>query len=97
MLYIEIIYILTALIALSACVPQVKQLLKSKRSDEFSLQTWLTWTCTQLATFAYVVMIGDVLMACVNVVWVSFYAYMTFLIVRYRRHMVRTAAIEVVE
>lgn len=85
MILLEIIYTLTALVALGACLPQIKQLLTAKRSDEFSLHTWSIWTVTQLATLIYVIGLGEALMMYVNLAWVSFYAFMVVLIVRYRR------------
>lgn len=85
MIAIEILYTLAAVISLSACVPQLRQLVISKRSDEFSLRAWSLWILTQLMTLLYVISIGNMLMTFVNVAWVSFYALMTYLIIRYRR------------
>lgn len=85
MIFVEILYTLTAFVALSACLPQIKKLLAARRSDEFSLQTWGIWTMTQFATLVYVTSLGEVLMMFVNLAWVSFYAFMVILIVRYRR------------
>lgn len=82
---IELLYTLAAVISLSACIPQLKQLVLSKRSDEFSLQAWSLWTVTQLMTLLYVISIGNVLMTFVNIAWVSFYGFMTYLIIRYRK------------
>lgn len=84
MFYIEILYTISATIAICACVPQVLQLFRSKHSDEFSIQTWLTWTLTQMMTFVYVASIGNLLLMVVNGIWVSFYACMTIMILRYR-------------
>jgi hypothetical protein len=81
----EIHYIIAAAIALTVCIPQIRQLLATKRSDEFSLRTWATWTVTQTVTLSYVASIGDVLLVCVSIAWVSFYAIMSLLILRYRR------------
>lgn len=78
------LYLLAATAAIGACVPQLKQLVKAKASDEFSLGTWMTWAMTQTVTLIYVISIGNMLMAMVNVVWVSFYTAMALLIIRYR-------------
>lgn len=85
MLTIKIIYIMAATLAISACVPQLRQLIRTKSSAELSLVTWSIWTFTQLATLLYVFSIGDIVMVVVNIMWVSFYAAMTALILRYRR------------
>lgn len=82
---IELLYMLAATLSLVACVPQLRQLKLSKCSDEFSLMSWGTWTGAQMMSLMYVISIGNVLMVLVNIAWVSFYAYMTYLIVRYRR------------
>ena len=85
MIIIQILYTIAAMIAIGACIPQVVQLWRSKRSDDFSLQTWMTWTFTQMVTLVYVLSIGNVLMGIVNGIWVTFYACMTIMIVRFRR------------
>jgi len=81
---IEVIYITAAIVALSAGIPQLRQLLIAKASDELSLSTWCIWFVTQLVTLMYVTSIGNTLMVVVNVAWVSFYAAMVGLILHYR-------------
>lgn len=80
---IEFLYSLSASIALIACIPQLRQLIATKRSEEFSLQTWVLWTATQSVTLVYTISIHNVLMITVNILWVSFYALMTYLIFHY--------------
>lgn len=82
---IEALYITAALIALSAGVPQLRQLLIAKASDELSLPTWCTWLFTQCATLIYVTALGNILMIVVNFAWVGFYGAMVCLIIFYRR------------
>lgn len=82
---IELLYMLAATFSLVACVPQLRQLTLTKCSDEFSLMSWATWTGAQTMSLVYVTSLGNVLMMLVNIAWVSFYAYMTYLIVHYRR------------
>ena len=82
---IELLYMLAASFSLAACVPQLKQLFLTKCSDEFSVISWGTWTGAQFMSLIYVTSLGNVLMMLVNVAWVSFYAFMTYLIIRYRR------------
>ncbi|MDQ5932106.1 MAG: hypothetical protein QG649_191 [Patescibacteria group bacterium] len=93
---IEIIYIVGAIIALSAGVPQVRQLLVAKASDEFSLSTWCLWLTTQCVTLTYVTTLQNVLMMLVNLAWVAFYAAMVGLIIYYRRP-VAVAEVAIVE
>lgn len=80
---LEILYIIGAGIALIACVPQLRQLIVTKRSDEFSAQTWILWSATQAITLVYVISIHNILMIAVNILWVSFYILMTYLILHY--------------
>jgi uncharacterized protein with PQ loop repeat len=84
MTILELSYTLAAIVALSACIPQMRQLISTKQSDELSLWAWCLWTLTQIVTLLYVASIGNVLMISVNLAWVSFYGVMTILIVRYR-------------
>ena len=81
---ISFLYIATALIAISACIPQIIQLVKIRRSDEFQLSTWAIWLLTQVVTLVYVMSIDNLLMAVVNAGWVSFYGLMVYLIIHYR-------------
>ena len=81
---IETIYIIGAIAALAAGAPQVKKLLMTKASDEFSLTTWTTWLATQCTALLYVSVFATPLMVAVNMIWVAFYCLMLVLIVRYR-------------
>ena len=82
---IEVTYIAAAIIALSAGVPQLRQLFLTKASDEFSLSTWCVWLSTQCVTLAYVTTLKNVLMMLVSLAWVGFYAAMVLMIIYYRR------------
>lgn len=81
---IETLYITGALVAICAAYPQLRQLIKTKRSDEFSVATWATWLVTQTMTLVYVASLGNKLMIMVNIVWIGFYFAMTVLIVYYQ-------------
>ncbi len=83
--FIEALYFSAALFGIGACVPQLRQLVKSRASDELSVASWSIWLATQSVTLVYVASIGNLLMTAVNVVWVSFYATMVVLIVKYRQ------------
>src|SRR5690606_20917751 len=87
--FIEITYITAAIVALSAGIPQLRQLLISKASDEFSLSTWLIWLSTQCVTLVYVATVRNTLMIYVSLAWVLFHAAMVVLIVYYRRYALR--------
>lgn len=80
---LEILYTISAGISLIACIPQLRQLVMTKRSEEFSLQTWFLWAATQAITLVYVISIHNILMITVNILWVSFYVLMTYLIFHY--------------
>ncbi len=95
---IEIIMTISAVVAISAGVPQMIKLVKTKKSDEFNLSTWLMWVITQSVSTVYAVSINNPLLIVINLTWVTFYAVMTFLIVRYshksRKHAENTATLE---
>lgn len=84
MFIIEILYIIAALIAVAACLPQILQLRSSKASDELSLSTWVIWLATQFITLLYVVSLQNMLMAAVNILWTTFYVIMVVMIIHYR-------------
>jgi PQ loop repeat. len=80
---IETIYILGAFVAIFASYPQLRQLMRAKQSDEFSLSTWVVWLVTQCITLVYVTSIGNKLMMVVSVAWITFYVAMISLIIYY--------------
>lgn len=83
MLPLQIIYVVSGFIALSAGAFQLSKLLKKKNSDEFNLGTWLMWTCTQSVSTTYAVSLGDPLLVFMSAAWATFYAFMSVLIIRY--------------
>ena len=84
MTIIELLYICSTTIAVLASIPQIRQLLITRCSDELSLTTWVLWLCTQFVSLTYAISIANILLACVNVTWIIFYITMVALIVRYR-------------
>ncbi|MGH7218423.1 MAG: hypothetical protein ACREGE_03235 [Candidatus Microsaccharimonas sp.] len=83
MLPLQILYITSGFIALSAGGFQLSKLLKKKNSDEFNLGTWLMWTGTQGVSAAYAISLGDILLVFTSVAWVTFYLMMSVLIIRF--------------
>lgn len=81
---IEIIYLISASIAVLAMVPQIKRLLLTRQSDELSLATWATWGGCQLISLLYAISLNAQAYIIVNVAWIAFYAMMVFLIIKYR-------------
>lgn len=83
MLTIQILLIISSLVALAAGIPQMIKLVKTKNSDEFNLGTWSMWIGTQSVSTVYALSIGDLLLLCINFSWVLFYLSMAALIVKY--------------
>lgn len=83
MLPLQILYIVSGFIALSAGGLQLTKLLKRKNSDEFNLGTWLMWTGTQSVSTTYAVSLADPLLIIMSGSWATFYLMMSILIVRY--------------
>lgn len=84
MQFIELLYTLSVIVGIAAAMPQVRQLITMKASDEFSVTTWGLWTSTQACSLAYVITLGSPLLIVSNIIWVSFYASMVYLILHYR-------------
>lgn len=93
----EILYTISTLIAIVACIPQMRQLVTAKRSDEFNLSTWVTWLGTQVVSLIYVSSLEQMLLVAASTCWVLFYACMVGMIMYYRRpaHLLRLAEQEV--
>ena len=92
MQFIETIYIISGLVALSACVPQLHQLMRSRDTADFSLQTWGMWTVTHVVSLLYFVSINNIILIYMGTAWVFFYAAMTYLIVHCRHIVPRLQA-----
>lgn len=80
---LQIIYTISCFVALSAGAFQLTKLLKKKNSDEFNLGTWLMWTGTQSVSTIYATSLHDTLLVIMSSAWVTFYALMSMLIIRY--------------
>ncbi len=83
MLALQVMYTLSAIVALAAGLPQMYKLIKTKNSDEFSLNTWVVWACTQMVSAIYLATLGDVLVVAICATWIAFYLAMVVLIVKY--------------
>lgn len=97
MLIIQILLTLSAIVAISAGIPQLIKLIKTKNSDEFNLGTWAMWVGTQSVSTVYAISIKDPLLITINAAWVLFYFVMTVLIVKYSPRLKRSVAPVVVE
>jgi uncharacterized protein with PQ loop repeat len=81
---IELIYITTTLISVLTALPQLKRLWTVKSSDEFSLSSWVAWLVAQITALVYALSIASVPYLIVNLLWITFYVLMIFLIIKYR-------------
>lgn len=82
----EILYTCSTTVAVIASVPQVRQLIISKRSDELSVPTWSLWLATQVVSLTYMISIRERLLIIVSSIWLVFYVIMMALIMYYRRN-----------
>lgn len=62
----EILYSLSTTVALLACLPQARQLIVTKCSDELSLTTWTMWLGTQCFSLGYALSIGQTVLVAAN-------------------------------
>ena len=81
----EILYMISTSVSLLSSIPQARQLVVTKRSDELSLTTWIVWLGTQLVSFMYAISIAQTALIFANIGWITFYAVMVGLILYYRR------------
>lgn len=89
MILIQIMYSVAAVVAIGAGIPQLRQLITTKNSDEFSIATWSTWLITQSVTATYFTTLGSTLAAVVSGAWVVFYLMILTLIMYYRSPVLR--------
>lgn len=82
---IHILYILGSIVAISAGVPQLRKLIATKQSDEFSLATWGLWAAMQSISLVYAIEVKDTLYAVMSVAWILFYLAIIALILKYRQ------------
>ena len=87
---IYLFYLFATVTAISAGIPQLRKLIITKQSDEFSLATWVIWLAAQLMSLVYALAVKDKLYASMSALWVAFYVIMVALIVRYRQPVVET-------
>jgi uncharacterized protein with PQ loop repeat len=80
----QTIYLLASCIAVIAMVPQIRQLLVTKQSDELNMSTWATWAVCQFASLNYAASIKATPYIIVSIAWLGFYGAMVFLIIKYR-------------
>lgn len=81
----ELLYIMSTTVSLIASVPQARQLIITKRSDELSATTWGMWVCTQCVSLFYAISIAQTVLILANIGWLTFYSIMVVLILYYRR------------
>ena len=81
---IEILYLLGSFASVLAMAPQIKQLLTTKQSDELNIFTWSVWGGTQVIALAYSITLHATPYVIANLAWVTFYAVMLTLIIKYR-------------
>lgn len=79
-----ILYAISAVGSVVACLPQIIQVLKTKTVEGISLQTYDMWFVMQAVSMPYIVQSGDSLWITANIVWIAYYLAMALLIQHYR-------------
>jgi uncharacterized protein with PQ loop repeat len=92
--FLASVLVIVGLVSVAASVPQLVQLLKVKNSDEFNVSTWSIWLLYQVVTLLYTVDIKSVAYSFINSLWLLFYSYMLFLIIKYRPQKELAAEVE---
>ena len=81
---LEYFYTFAVATSVFASLPQVRKLITTRRSDELSVVTWVTWLIAQMISLAYALSIHNRILVIVNFAWICFYSVMLFLIIYYR-------------
>lgn len=79
------IYSVAGVFAIAVSFPSIVQLIKTKRSDELSLFSWVGWFVYQSIALVYSIYLLAYPLIFVNSLWISFYLVMIYLIIKYRR------------
>ncbi len=82
--FFAILYAISTIGFIVACLPQVIQVLKTKNVEGISLQTYDMWFIMQVMSMPYIYQSGDVLWIAANLVWSAYYLIMVILIQHYR-------------
>ncbi|MNQ19629.1 hypothetical protein D3C85_326990 [compost metagenome] len=82
---IFILYTIASIAGIAAGIPQLRKLIATKQSDEFSVVTWMTWGVVQCISLLYALEVKATLYAAICVVWIVFYIVMVVLIIKYRQ------------
>lgn len=82
---IILLYLAASTASIIATLPQIKQLVVAKCSDELSLISWSIWGISQCITMIYSVYISAVPLIIANSAWILFYLIMVILIIKYRK------------
>lgn len=79
-----LLYAISTIGFMVACLPQVVQVLRTKTVEGISLQAYDMWFIMQVISMPYIYRSGDLLWLIANVVWVVYYGAMILLIAHYR-------------
>lgn len=94
-LIVQILYIIASIVSIGAGIPQLRKLLVTKRTDEFSIPTWSIWTSTQAVSLLYSLYLGDMYFTTVCAIWLGFDGLMMILILKYRHNVTVPVEVEV--
>lgn len=82
------IYLIAGFFAIAISFPSVIKLVKVKSSHEFSITSWTGWLAYQIVALIYGIYIWVIPFIIVNLLWITFYVIMLYLIWHYRPHRV---------
>lgn len=81
----ELLFMLSTSISLVSSIPQARQLIITKRSDELSLPTWIVWFGSMIISLLYAISLSQLTLILAYIGWATFYGVMVGLIIHYRR------------
>lgn len=82
---LAIIFAIASSAQIVAGLPQIREIIRKRSSEELSLVTWIAWLVMQSLCFTYVASVGDPVLMSMSGLWILYYAAMVGVISYYRR------------
>lgn len=82
---IEVVYLMTSVVAIVAMAPQLRQIVVHKKADSFSLSSWIIWMVAQGVATIYGITIGAAPYVIISSIWFAYYTSVVTMIIYFRR------------
>ena len=94
---LALLYIIASIATVSAGLPQIIQIIRTKDVEGISLQTYDMWALFQTVSIPYTIESGNILWLCTSIGWLTYYVIVILLIEHYQYpHYIRAIVDRVV-